>query len=163
MIFEVKRYGRRLHLHDFLVANGKAVLLALIENIRKIRNEISKLLHGAVSLLVVAELTRRDGVFYCILTAFGLREYMVDGHIIELYLLATIRAMAIETIVNISSIHTLETVSYPHANRSAGKTYGWTPSAKGALSTKQAQVGSYITMGSHAKTYTRTNTNLSRK
>ena len=163
MIFEVKRYRRRLYLHDFLVADGKAVLLALIENIRKIRNEISKLLHGAVSPLVVAELTRRDGVFYCILTAFGLREYMVDGHIIKLDFFATIRAMAIETIVNISSIHTLETVSYPHANRSAGKTYGWTPSTKGALSTKQAKVGSYITMGSHAKTYTWTNTNLSRK
>ena len=108
MIFEVKRYGRRLHLHDFLVADGKAVLLALIENIRKIRNEISELLHGAVSLLVVAELTRRDGVFYCILTAFGLREYMVDGHIIKLDFFATIRAMAIETIVNISSIHNVE-------------------------------------------------------
>ena len=54
MIFEVKRYRRRLHLHDFLVADGKAVLLALIENIRKIRNEISELLHGAVGLLVVA-------------------------------------------------------------------------------------------------------------
>ena len=56
MIFEVKRYGRRLHLHDFLVADSKAVLLALIENIRKIRNEISELLHGAVGLLVVGEL-----------------------------------------------------------------------------------------------------------
>ena len=108
MIFEVKRYGRRLHLHDFLVADGKAVLLALIENIRKIRNEISKLLHGAVSLLVVAELTRRDGVFYCILTAFGLREYMVDGHIIKLDSITTIRAMTIETIVNISSIHNVK-------------------------------------------------------
>ena len=53
MIFEVKSYGRRLHLHDFLVADGKAVLLALIENIRKIRNEISELLYGAVGLLVV--------------------------------------------------------------------------------------------------------------
>ena len=56
MIFEVKRYRRRLHLHDFLVADGKAVLLALIENIRKIRNEISELLHEAVGLLVVGEL-----------------------------------------------------------------------------------------------------------
>ena len=163
MIFEVKRYRRRLHLHDFLVADGKAVLLALIENIRKIRNEISELLHGAVGLLVVAELAGRYGVFLRILTAFGLREYMVDGHIIKLDFFATIRAMAIETIVNISSIHTLETVSYPHANRSARKAYGWTPSAKGTLSTKQAQVGCYIAIGSHAKTYTWTNTNLSRK
>ena len=70
MIFEVKRYRRRLHLHDFLVADGKAVLLALIENIRKIRNEISELLYGAVGLLVVAELARRDSVLHSILTAF---------------------------------------------------------------------------------------------
>ena len=105
MIFEVKRYRRRLHLHNFLVADGKAVLLALIENIRKIRNEISELLYGAVSLLVVAELTRRDSVFLCIFTALGLWKYMVDGHIIKLDSFTTIRAMAIETIVNISSIH----------------------------------------------------------
>ena len=70
MIFEVKRYRRWLHLHHFLVADGKAVLLALIENIRKIRNEISELLHGAVGLLVVAELTSWHGVFHSILTAF---------------------------------------------------------------------------------------------
>ena len=163
MVFEVKRYRRWLHLHDFLVADGKAVLLALIENIRKIRNEISELLHGPVGLLVVAELASWYGVVLRIFTAFGLRKYMVDGHIIKLDFFATIRAMAIETIVNISSIHTLETVSYPHANRSARKAYGWTPSAKGTLSTKQAQVGCYIAIGSHAKTYTRTNTNLSRK
>ena len=105
MIFEVKRYRRRLYLHDFLVADGKAILLALIENIRKIRNEISELLHGAVGLLVVAKLTSWYGVVLRILTSFGLREYMIDGHIIKLDFFTTIRAMAIETIVNISSIH----------------------------------------------------------
>ena len=108
MIFEVKRYRRRLHLHHFLVADGKAVLLALIENIRKIRNEISELLHGAVGLLVVAKLTSWYGVVLRIFTAFGLREYMVDGHIIKLDFFATIRAMASETIVNISSIHNVK-------------------------------------------------------
>ena len=99
MLFEIKRYRRRLHLHDFLVADGKAVLLALIENIRKIRNEISELLHGAVGLLVVAELTRRDGVFHRILTSFGLREYMVDGHIIKLDSFATCAAYLQKSVV----------------------------------------------------------------
>ena len=55
---------------------------------------------------------------------------MVDGHIIKLDAFATIRAMAIETIVNISSIHTLETVSYPHANISRASD---NPSCRGNL------------------------------
>ena len=45
--FEVKRYRRWLHLHHFLVTDGKAVLLALIENIRKIRNVLVKQNCGA--------------------------------------------------------------------------------------------------------------------
>ena len=163
MIFEVKRYRRRLHRHNLFVPESQTILLILIECFGDVLYERAKLLDGAVGLLVVADLASRYGVFLRILTAFGLREYMVDGHIIKLDFFATIRAMAIETIVNISSIHTLETVSYPHANRSARKAYGWTPSAKGTLSTKQAQVGCYIAIGSHAKTYTWTNTNLSRK
>ena len=55
---------------------------------------------------------------------------MVDGHIIKLDFFATIRAMASETIVNISSIHTLETVSYPHANISRAAD---SPSCRGNL------------------------------
>ena len=105
MIFEVKRYRRRLHLHEFLVADGKAILLALIERFGDVLDERAKLLHGAVGLLVVAELASRYGVFLRIFTAFGLREYMVDGHIIKLDFFTTIRAMTIILVVYVASIH----------------------------------------------------------
>lgn len=84
MVFKVKRNWIGFHRYYLLIADGEAILLALVEHIRKIIDKFSELLNGAVGFLIIAQLASGYGILGSVLATFGLRNDVIDGHIIEI-------------------------------------------------------------------------------
>ena len=105
MIFVVKCNAIRLNRNHLFVSDSQTILFVLVESISEVGNKITELLNGAVGFLVVSQLTRRNGILHCVLATFGLRNDVIDGHIIELNFLSTVCAVASVAIVNVPTVH----------------------------------------------------------